>query len=492
MNFDTLRQKVAGQPYLRFSDFSRFIQDFKRAQWKIPSLWLIESKDEDSPCGLDMLEAWASRVVPQSCQDARYGQLLLSDAVWEIIHTPEMRALHGRGQSSLPSFWSTTSTVCSTHEHALGTGYLAALVLKQPEIRERCPELVPAALVHDFAAGPYRHYTDEIMRKRMGITHEQRMRSKLANSETGRVLEKQGYSLESIAQACEGKGLAGQLLASKVAPDVDTLDNVDRFNRSQGLLRRQSTAFYGPGLNKPNGGFSYSPEHIAKSFRLMDDGALVLRESAEEHIMGYYAQRQLLYSHVNYEYHLPAEAMLLRALQLADDAEEIGEEFYDLEDATAREYLLNCNPGVRALVNRLDEGRLYRPVFREASTTCTDRKGPAWPEEVYHCKVKMSSFFQWGVFADAVAGILGLPREDVSVHIRVGDRGFRQFTIPLLTLSGELLEQAENPFIISWLYRISVYASRDIDEDEREKIFCAIPQFFYSDEKMQKHKRYLD
>lgn len=411
--------------------------------------------------------------------DRLYGSLVLPEWVWRVLHTREMLEMRGRGQSSIPHVWAGTSTVCSTWEHAIGTAYLATLVQSKPEFADVCSHLVADALVHDLGGAAIRHISDPLMRLVLGITHEERLGSKLKRSETGEVLAMLGFDLDRIIAECNGQGLAGELLASKHGViDVDSADNVFRFNESQGLLRRPQTAGGIPRLQSPVTELAYSPERLVLGYTLLPDGRLAYRASAVPQVKRYYNQRQLLYEHVGYEMHLARETMMTRALLLAYKAGQLNEAFFDLTDEEARQFLRGCTPACQDLIERLDQGRLYRRAYLELASDDhwndyseravlvpdTDRLQSSRLNEA-----RLRDPLAWDEFAEAVADYLKLPPHEVAVQVRLRDKGYREMRLPVLHANGRVEEPApglkyplRNPYVVRRAYSVYVFASRRV------------------------------
>lgn len=460
--------------------------------------------------------------------DPLYGQVVLPQWVWEVIHTPEMQAMHGRAQSSVPAFWSMTGTVCSTLEHAIGAAYLGELLLKNAEIAKRVPGLVASCLVHDSAGGPFRHFTDMAMKEILGYEHEVRLLLKLKKSKMGRVLAKAGFDLEEIAALCRGEGFGGELVGSKNGGiDADSADNVLRFNKSKGLLRGYRKVVGTPILNQaylnPQNDISvhYNPERLVRGYVVLKDGRLAIRASVLKEIQNYYNQRQLLYNHVGFDMHLSAEVMLIRALQIAYLNGEINERFFEMTDEQARRYLLRCSAPCRRIVMKLDAGQLYYPIYREwvsdnhyyehtGGLNCFPHMNPI--DDRCLDRKKLLDLTVWDAFANEVAELLKLPPEEVVVQVRLGDKGYRQMKLPVLHQDGSIEEftgtyhdSLYNPHVFRWSYRISIFASRRVlqphqtvqmrcedDEEEFEAISAMVMKYFSTDESQARGREWMD
>jgi len=160
-------------------------------------------------------------------KDSVHDYITLDDVAADLLDTPTVQRLRHIKQLSTVRlvFPSANHTRL---EHSLGVYHLADTALSQLDVDpDRRAHVRAAALLHDVGHGPYGHQTEELIRRRTGVDHDE-VGWLLTDSdrEVCRVLERHGLDSGRVAGYVAGEGVLGQLVSGEL--DVDRMDYLVR------------------------------------------------------------------------------------------------------------------------------------------------------------------------------------------------------------------------------------------------------------------------
>jgi hypothetical protein len=154
--------------------------------------------------------------------------------------------------SAVPNWISPFVSTASRYQHSRGVGNLSLQVSGGTKHEKLL--LTAAAILHDVGDGPFPHISDQIMKEKLGFTHEGALKFAFENSpvKDHSVLDRYNIDIGEISSVLEGKHHISPLLYG--FPDLDNADNIYRF-----MLTIPS---------KHLGESSYLPSEISKSMSL--------------------------------------------------------------------------------------------------------------------------------------------------------------------------------------------------------------------------------
>lgn len=341
-------------------DKATFVDEAGEADEALTS---AEDEADEAMHSGDGAEADADQLAPsivrahRTIPDALYGALPISRWAQELLELAPFARLAGVSLSDAPGELLLHRPFPSRLTHSLGVYYLS----RQARPRDRA--LHVAALAHDLGHGPFSHLSEPLMIERLGMNHEQRsvtlLRQALAGlrGTSARLLA--WLDADEIAALILGGGPEGRGKLLNGLLDYDNLDNVARF--------LQAAELGVPG---------YDPRALARALRLVapdveaqgaepSEPYVALAAEAETLAQAWLADRRRVYRYLGQgERNLAIHGMLRKAIDLAEQAGRIPEDFFDLTDGQALR-LLESSPisGAAALVEAVTRDALYMPVW---------------------------------------------------------------------------------------------------------------------------------
>lgn len=145
----------------------------------------------------------------------------------ELSETWIIQRLNYIDLSAVPSWISPIVSTASRYSHSIGVGDLSLQVSGGTKHEKLL--LTAAALLHDVGDGPFPHISDQVMKEKLGFTHEGALRFAFENSpvKDGSVLKRHGLDIKEISSVLEGNHHMSPLLYG--FPDLDNADNIYRF-----------------------------------------------------------------------------------------------------------------------------------------------------------------------------------------------------------------------------------------------------------------------
>lgn len=237
--------------------------------------------------------------------------------------------------------------------HQLKALELALLTLSQPCFKSIVARASLAIVKHDLAVTPHSHTGESLLRRHYGYNHMTAFPWWAHNAPKLRqAIEIYGEEADAVAGMIAGDP---QLFGSQLVNDSldwDGLVNFPHYYRSMGYRIPKS------------GNFRASV--IARGFTVAD-GQIVLRSEAWSEVLGWARARAYVYDFVFGQMNLCAEAMLRRALELADEVGEIRPWFFTATDPESSAYLTErCNWRTRRLMAYGNARRPYCTVWRHS------------------------------------------------------------------------------------------------------------------------------
>ncbi len=286
-------------------------------------------------------------VVAFTVRDAVHGSIHVPDWMEPIIDSPTLQRLRrvrqlGTGHLVYPGAHH------NRFEHSLGASHVAGRLAELLGFDDDDTRLVrAAALLHDVGHGPFSHAFEELT-KQHGHRHEEATVDLVQWGPLADPLRRGGVDPVAVAEAVQGQGRLGPLVAGSL--DADRMDYLVRDAHYTGV---RSAA---------------DPDRICGVLQLDDDHGVVLREAGVVAAEAFLATRFLMYPAVYLHHTVRAsETMLQAAIEaLLADPGSGGQERPALQTLAREtddglEHLLRQGPPVAAeLMERLDARRLYK------------------------------------------------------------------------------------------------------------------------------------
>ena len=233
-------------------------------------------------------------------KDSIHDYVSLGEIAVDLLDTPVVQRLrHIKQLSTVRLVYPSASH--SRFEHSLGVYHLAKRALDQldgvdPD-GDRARHVRAAAILHDTGHGPYGHQTEEIIRRRTGVDHDET--GWLLGDESRPVHETllhHGLDPAQVATLIRGEGALGGLISGEL--DVDRMDYLVRDAHHTGV---------------PYGTIDH--DRLVRELRLAD-GEVVLRDGNLATAESLLVARSLMNATV-YRHHVSriAGAMLERACE---------------------------------------------------------------------------------------------------------------------------------------------------------------------------------
>ncbi|GAA0257564.1 HD domain-containing protein [Halobaculum roseum] len=288
----------------------------------------------------------------KAIKDSVHDYITLDPVARDLLDTRTLQRLrHIKQLSTVRLVYPSASH--TRFEHSLGVYHLADRALEYLGVDgDRADHLRAAALLHDVGHGPYGHQTEEVIRRRTGVDHDE-IGDLLGDTDAGDVLREHGLSVDRVAAIVRGEGELGQLVSGEL--DVDRMDYLVRDAHHTGV---------------PYGTIDH--ERLVRELTYQD-GALVLAEGNVQTAESLLLARALMDATV-YRHHVSrvAGAMLERASErlLESDAGVDVERFRRMAD---HDLLVSLREHVPALGERIEYRDLYkRAIWADLSATPAD------------------------------------------------------------------------------------------------------------------------
>jgi hypothetical protein len=156
-------------------------------------------------------------------RDSIHGDIFLEETELRIVDTLEFQRLRRVKQLGM-TYLVYPSANHTRFEHALGALYLAGRLADNLHLEEEeKKKLRLAALLHDTGHGPLSHTSEELLKRHLGVGHEETTRRVIEDSEVTGVLEAGGVDPGEIVAILAGKrGYLSKAITSEY--DVDRMD----------------------------------------------------------------------------------------------------------------------------------------------------------------------------------------------------------------------------------------------------------------------------
>ncbi len=295
----------------------------------------------------------------------------------------------------------------SRFEHSLGAmhvaGLTSAILVDKGYIdKDAESELRLAGLLHDVGHGPFSHLFEELLHSKTGITHEDMSSRIVAETEVGEALAREGFDPKGMSRLAVGRAPGRKHFMNEVIAGTLSADIMDY------LLR--DSYYTGAGFGRVD------ITRVIDSFEVDEDHLAIESDaihSFEALTVARYEMFKAVYFHKTCR---AAEAMVVRAMELADD--ELGltqvqdlSKFAELDDSEVLCRIMAMKGGSSAkraqrLVKDFVERRLLKCVYEKLMI----RK-----EGILESLLNKAS-----VRADVVAeiaGIAGVDPQDVYIDV---------------------------------------------------------------------------
>ncbi|WP_410766840.1 HD domain-containing protein [Haloferax sp. DFSO60] len=367
-------------------------------------------------------------------KDSVHDYISLDPVAADLVDTPEFQRLrHIKQLSTVRLVYPSANH--TRFEHSLGVYHLASRALSHLDIDgDRAAHVRAAALLHDIGHGPYGHQTEDLIRRRTGLDHDE-IHDLLADSLAGDVLESHGLDPVRVADLVDGNAGLGQLVSGEL--DVDRMDYLVRDAHHSGV---------------PYGTIDHG--RLIRELRYRD-GNLVLAEGNVQTAESLLLARALMNAIV-YRHHVSriAGAMLEQASErLVEDGLPI-EEFARMAD---HDLLVALRERVPELGERIERRDLYkRAVWAPLEAV------PADVVELTHAETRAAE--------REIADIAGVESRSVLVDVppRPGIKESRSRVVvngvmQRLEETSELVGALRSAERTQW--RLGVYAPSDVRDE---------------------------
>ncbi|CAC11339.1 IFN-gamma-induced (putative GTP-binding protein) protein Mg11 related protein [Thermoplasma acidophilum] len=273
-------------------------------------------------------------------QDPVHGPIRASDAILEMIDTPEFQRLRYIKNLGL-CYLVFPSANHSRFEHSIGTFHLAGMYLDHLGIKSE--ETAMAALLHDVGHFPFSHTIEDFYRKNRGVDHlEEGIKIIRGERESNipSILEKYSIDVKKVVSILEGReNVLSEIVSGPI--DADELD----------YLRRDS--FYcGVSIGFVN------PARVI-SVSGIYDGRMIIEEKGLSDIESLLISRFLMYQAVYFHKTCRiANRMLERAAIMS--------EAYDTYRLSDQEFthLLMSDPRSEDMMRNILDRRLMKVLYK--------------------------------------------------------------------------------------------------------------------------------
>ncbi len=161
----------------------------------------------------------------KTIKDSVHDHITVEGVARELLDTPPVQRLRYVRQLGTVHFVYPSANH-TRFEHSLGVYHLARQALAELGVAgETADHVKAAALLHDIGHAPFSHNVEELLARRTGRYHDD-VRTLLAETAVGTVIEEHGLSPDRIAGLIAGRGQYGQLISGEL--DVDRMDYLVR------------------------------------------------------------------------------------------------------------------------------------------------------------------------------------------------------------------------------------------------------------------------
>jgi len=278
-------------------------------------------------------------------RDAIHGNIKVDKTERRLLDTRAMQRLRNIKQLGF-TYLVYPGANHTRFEHSLGVMHLIGRISNSLGLHQEVKEeLRVAGLLHDIGHGPFSHTTEMMIKKVVGMGHEEIAEKMITDDELGEILEEGGYKPENIADYVKGEADFGEVLHSEL--DADRMDYLMRDSYYTGVA-------YGMiDLDR------LISTLATRKHRLVLTGGI---QAAEALLRA----RFLMYPTV-YEHHAArvAEAMFSRALDRAITNKVVkAAELYELDDVDIISRLRGSKGYSKKIIDGLDSRDLFKSVIR--------------------------------------------------------------------------------------------------------------------------------
>jgi len=272
----------------------------------------------------------------------------MNDVVADLSKTRWLERLRGISLSDVPPVLLKRGSR-SRFEHSLNVYRLSKVVIENNNLPH---EVAMAGLLHDVGHAPFGHVSDFFLRiDEFGKDHVS-CGADLIRGEAGgisAILDRYALDKDLVAEIMEGEDRRYSLFIDD-SLDLDGLDNAQSFYTAAGL-----NEFYELEL--------YEPLVIANSYTSYR-GQVCLDSASVEQVKRYNELRRAVARWVwERDECLKPWSMLGKALDLAYDHGEMGEDFFQMTNEEALSYLSKMK-SARQIMKRVMAGKFYHRVYR--------------------------------------------------------------------------------------------------------------------------------
>ena len=317
-------------------------------------------------------------------RDSIHGDIFLDETEMRVVDTSEFQRLRRVKQLGM-TYLVYPSANHTRFEHALGALHLAGrlaanLGLDEGEKRK----LRLAALLHDTGHGPLSHTSEELLRRYLGVGHEETTRRVIEDSEVTEVLEEGGIDPREIVAVLAGnRGYLSKAITSEY--DVDRMDFLVRDAHHTGVA-------YGV----------IDLDRLLNTLRVHSED-LVVREGGLKAVEALLVARFLMTPTV-YLHHTSriADAMFLKATERAIEEGILNEELlYRMDDCSMQNLFRSARGYVGEIGERFDRRELFKKAY-SASLRAFDEESR---EKIYELRRDLTRWRRIEVELAADAGL---------------------------------------------------------------------------------------
>jgi HD superfamily phosphohydrolase len=255
------------------------------------------------------LRSSAAKGRPVEIRDPIHGFIKVSPGELKVVDTPFFQRLRRIRQLSC-AYMAYPGANHTRFEHSLGAMHVAGLtsstLMEKGYIDDdAASELRLAGLLHDVGHGPFSHLFEELLHSKTGITHEDMSSRIVAETEVGEALEKEGFDAKRMAGLAVGRAPGKRRFMNEVVAGTLSADLMDYLLRDSYYT---GAGFGRVDISKVIDSFEVEGDHLA-----IESDAI---HSFEALTVARYEMFKAVYFHKTCR---AAEAMVLRAMELADD-----------------------------------------------------------------------------------------------------------------------------------------------------------------------------
>jgi hypothetical protein len=279
-------------------------------------------------------------------RDSIHGDIFLDDTELGVVDTSEFQRLRRVKQLGM-TYLVYPSANHTRFEHALGALHLAGRLAAKLDLEEEEKRsLRLAALLHDTGHGPLSHTSEELLRRYLGMGHEETTRRVIEDSEVTGVLEEGGIDPGEIVAILAGnRGYLSKAIASEY--DVDRMDFLVRDAHHTGVA-------YGV----------IDLDRLLNTLMVHDED-LVVEEGGLKAVEALLVARFLMTPTV-YLHHTSriADAMFLKATERAIEEGILNKELlYRMDDYSMQNLFRSARGYVGDIGDRFDRRELFKKAY---------------------------------------------------------------------------------------------------------------------------------